>query len=87
MSVTICTYKKQHKTLLTCKLDFCLPADNSPKCVGGDALIHSSMIDDMRIIDQQVPLHKAVVWIRLCVYFTPIHFPPVDTFKKKKKKD
>lgn len=66
----------QHK--LTGKLDLCLSADNGPECVGGDALIHSSMIDDMRIIDQQVPFYEAVVWIWHCVYVSPVHFPPVD---------
>lgn len=79
MSVTVRTaHTKISWRLLTCKLDFCLPAENGPKCVGGDALIHPSVIDDMRIIDQQVPLYKAVVWIWVCVYFSPIHFPPMD---------
>lgn len=50
-------------TLLTSKLHFRLPADDGPKSVGGNALIHSSMVDDMGVIDQQVPLHKAVVRI------------------------
>lgn len=80
MSVIGCAVHR--KAGLTCKLDFCLPADNCPKCVGGNALIHSSMIDNMRIIDQQVPLDEAVVWIGLCVYFSPIHFPPVDKMHK-----
>lgn len=78
-------YKSRVKngTALTCKLDFSIPADNSPKCVSGDALIHSPVVYDMRIIDQQVPLHKAVVWIWPRVYFFPIHFPPGDKLKKK----
>lgn len=78
-------YKSRMKngTVLTCKLDFSIPADNSPKCVGGDALIHSPVVYDMRIIDQQVPLYKAVVWIWPRVYFFPIHFPPGDKLKKK----
>lgn len=57
---SICIFKK-NQNQLTCKLDFCLPADDSPECVGGNALIHSPVIDDMRVTDQQVPLYKAVV--------------------------
>lgn len=72
------TYKHQYKTLLTGELHSCLPADDRPERVGGDALIHSSVIDDMRIIDQQVPLHEAVVGLRLCVQLSPIHFPPAE---------
>lgn len=60
-AVTVYAYFKKKKNQLTCKLDFCLPADDSPECVGGNALIHSPVIDDMRVTDQQVPLYKAVV--------------------------
>lgn len=63
MPVTVCSVHKKGDTVLTCKLDLCLPANNGPKCVGGNALIDSSMIDDMWIIDQQIPFQKAVVWI------------------------
>lgn len=65
--------------ILTCKLDFCLPADDGSKRVGGDALIDASVIDKMRIIDQQVPFNKAVALVRTRVYVPPIHFPPVKS--------
>lgn len=38
--------------LLTCKLYFSLSTDDGPKRVGGDALINSSVIDNMWIIYQ-----------------------------------
>lgn len=60
-AVTVYAYLKKNQNQLTCKLDFCLPADDSPEYVGGNALIHSPVIDDMRVTDQQVPLYKAVV--------------------------
>lgn len=63
---------------LTCKLDFCLSADNGPKCIGCDALINAFMADDVRVIDQQVPLYETVVWIRDCVDVSAVNFPPVD---------
>lgn len=55
--------ENQLKKLLTCKLDFCLPADDGSERIGRNALIHSPVIDEVRVIDQQVPLYKAVVWI------------------------
>ena len=79
-SVTINT-KIWMKYRLTCKLDFCLPADNGAKRVGGDALIHACMVDHMRVIDQQVSLDEAEVRIRLSVYLSAVHLPPVDADK------
>lgn len=66
----------KNNNLLTCKLDFCLPADNSPECVGCNALVHPPMSDDIWVTDQQVPLDETVARIRLCFHLSPVHLPP-----------
>lgn len=66
-------------TRLTCKLHPGFSADDGSDGVGGYALVNAPVQGGLGPLDQQVPLHKAVVGVYVHVNVLAIELPPVGS--------